>query len=70
MRLTLIVNKGDSGFFIGKIKEMPAVMTQGHTIDEVKENIVDALALYLEDMREDNSNDNGNVVLEEDLIIA
>lgn len=70
MRLTLIINKGHNGFFIGKIKEMPAVITQGNTIDEVKENIVDALALYLEDMREDNSNDNDNIVLEEDLIIA
>lgn len=70
MRLTLIVNKGDNGFLIGKIKEMPAVITQGYTVDEVKENILDALELYLEDMREDDSNDNDNVILEEDLNIV
>ncbi|WP_459684681.1 type II toxin-antitoxin system HicB family antitoxin [Viscerimonas tarda] len=30
---------------------MPAVFTQGLTIDEVKENIADVLEMYLEDVR-------------------
>ena len=48
-RLTIVVTKGESGFFIGQIKEIPAVLTQGLTVDGVKENIRDALQLYLED---------------------
>ena len=53
MKLTLIVTEGKNGFLIGQIKEIPGVITQGTTVEQVKENIVDALELYLEDMRED-----------------
>jgi len=66
MKLTVRIIKGNS-FFIGKIKEIPGVLTQGKTIEEVKENIKDALKLYLEDMREDRS-DEENLVLEVELI--
>jgi len=52
MKLTLIIKKGESGFLIGQLKEFPAVFTQGHTIDEVKENIKEALMMFLEDARE------------------
>lgn len=68
MKLTLTINKGESGLFIGRIKEIPAVLTQGNTIEEVKENIIDALDLYLEDMREEYSNDSDSVVLGEELL--
>jgi len=50
------------------IKEIPAVLSQGNTIEEAKENVLDALKLYLEDMQ--NEEDNFNKVLEEDLIIS
>ena len=49
MKLTLLITQG-SNFLIGSIKEIPAVLTQGTTISEVKENILDALELYLEDI--------------------
>ena len=67
MKLTVKIIKGNN-FFIGKIKEIPAVLTQGKTIEEVKENIIDALELYLTDAREDKS-DEENLVLEEELIL-
>ena len=50
MKLTLLITQG-TDFLVGSIKEIPAVLTQGTTIAEVKENILDALELYLEDMR-------------------
>jgi predicted RNase H-like HicB family nuclease len=53
MKLTLIIKNGQNGFLIGQLKELPAVFTQGLTVEEVKENIMDALSLYLEDLRED-----------------
>ena len=49
MKITLLITQG-SNFLIGSIKEIPAVLTQGTTILEVKENILDALELYLEDI--------------------
>lgn len=51
MKLTLIVKKGQNGYLIGRIKELPAVFTQGLTVEELKENIADALEMYLEDVR-------------------
>ena len=67
MKLTVVISKGEE-FFIGMIKEIPAVLSQGDTIIEAKENVLDALKLYLEDMQ--NEDDNFNKVLEEDLIIG
>lgn len=67
MKLTIVISKGEE-LFIGAIKEIPAVLTQGKTIEETKENVLDALELYLEDMQ--NEEDNSNKVLEEDLIIS
>jgi predicted RNase H-like HicB family nuclease len=66
MKLTLIIKKGKNGFLIGQIKELPAVFTQGHTIEEIKENINDVFDLYLEDVREQYLPD-GEMLLEEEL---
>ena len=67
MKLTILISKGEE-FFIGTIKEIPAVISQGSSIEETKENILDALELYLEDMQKEKIFD--NIVLEEDLKIA
>ena len=67
MKLTIAIAKGEE-FFIGTIKEIPAVITQGSTIDETRENVLDALPLYLNSMQETNTLT--NTVLEEDLILG
>ncbi|HEY9340174.1 MAG TPA: type II toxin-antitoxin system HicB family antitoxin [Hanamia sp.] len=67
MKLTIVISKGEE-FFIGTIKEIPAVLTQGETIEETKLNVLDALKLYLEDMQSEE--DDSQKVLEEDLIIS
>jgi len=67
--LTLIVKKGQNGFLIGQIKEMPAVFTQGLTLEELRENIADALDMYLEDVRESYKPD-GEMLQEEELTFA
>jgi predicted RNase H-like HicB family nuclease len=67
MKLTLVISKSEN-FFIGKIKEIPAVLTQGETIEATKANVLNALELYLEDMRAEKKEE--NEVFEEDLIIA
>jgi predicted RNase H-like HicB family nuclease len=67
MKLTISISKGEE-FFVGTIKEIPAVISQGVTIEETRENLLDALEMYLEDMQKEKIFD--NVVLEEDLKIA
>ena len=69
MKLTLIVKKGQSGYLIGQIKELPTVFTQGLTIEELRENIADALEMYLEDVRERYQPD-GEMLQEEELTFA
>ena len=32
----------DDNWFVGKLKEIPGVFSQGKTIEELKENIIDA----------------------------
>jgi predicted RNase H-like HicB family nuclease len=66
MKLTIVISKGDE-YFIGTIKEIPGVITQGKTIEETKDNVIDALQLYLEAMESESEME--NVVLEEDLSI-
>ena len=65
----MVIIKGKSGFLIGQLKEMPAVFTQGLSVDENKDNIVDALEMYLEDTREQYHPD-GDILQEEDLVIV
>ncbi|MBA2563515.1 MAG: type II toxin-antitoxin system HicB family antitoxin [Chitinophagaceae bacterium] len=67
MKLTIVISKGEE-FYLGTIKEIPAVLTQGSTIQEAKENVLDALELYLEDMQSENNYT--NKVFEEYLNIA
>jgi predicted RNase H-like HicB family nuclease len=67
MKLTLIITEGEE-YFIGMIKEIPAVLTQGNSVEEVKENLLDALELYLQDMREESVSQ--KIVYQEDLIFA
>jgi predicted RNase H-like HicB family nuclease len=51
MKFTVLISQGDE-FLIGRIKEIPSVMTQGETINDVMENIDDALSLYTQDSLE------------------
>lgn len=39
----------DDGWYVGKLREVPGVFSQGKTLVELKENIRDAFQLVLED---------------------
>jgi predicted RNase H-like HicB family nuclease len=69
MKFTLLIRQGQTQL-IGQLKEIPGVLTQGKTIEEVKENIQDALALYLEDMREDDSENDDAIIAREEVEFA
>ncbi len=47
----MAISKGEE-YFIGTIKEIPEVLTQGKNVAEAKQNVLDTLDAYLEDMQE------------------
>jgi len=51
MNLTAIIQKGENGWLVGQLEEIPAVIEQGKTLEELKENLLTALNFYLETQR-------------------
>lgn len=39
----------DDGWYVGQLRELPNVLSQGSTLDELKENIQDAYELVIKD---------------------
>jgi predicted RNase H-like HicB family nuclease len=71
MELTMLVEKGENGYYVGQIQEYPPVMSQGKTIDELDLNLKDALKLYLEVQKEQVEKDNTNrKVIKRKLIVS
>lgn len=68
MNLTAIISRGNE-YFIGQIKELPGVLTQGTTIEETKDNLIDALDLWLEDAKDQVKDETVNVVYTEKFTI-
>jgi len=42
----------DKGWYVGRLKEVPGVFSQGQTLEELKENILDAYNLMIEEDEE------------------
>jgi predicted RNase H-like HicB family nuclease len=47
MKFTATIEKGENGWLVGQIKEVPAALSQGKNIEELKANLLDALVLLL-----------------------
>lgn len=41
----------DDNWFVGKLKEIPGVFSQGKTLEELKENIIDAYYMMLQESK-------------------
>jgi predicted RNase H-like HicB family nuclease len=50
---TLVYQKEEEGGYSGHCLELPGAISQGETLEELKENIVEAIRLVLEDMAEE-----------------
>ncbi|MCE2936401.1 MAG: type II toxin-antitoxin system HicB family antitoxin [Cyclobacteriaceae bacterium] len=71
MKFTAIIEKTEDGWFVGQVEEMPAAISQGKTIDELKINLIDALRLLLEVNRENTEKEyRGRAVIREELSLA
>ena len=58
--LTAVYQKADEGGYIGFVEELPGANTQGETLEEVRENLQEAIALVLE----------GNRILAEEALLG
>ena len=47
-----VIEKSNDGWYVGQIPEMPEVISQGKTIEELRENLLDALKLVMSNHRE------------------
>jgi predicted RNase H-like HicB family nuclease len=48
LKLTVVVEKGEDGWFTGQLVEFPAAISQGKTLEELQENLLEALHLVLD----------------------
>ncbi|AMJ64926.1 type II toxin-antitoxin system HicB family antitoxin [Hymenobacter sp. PAMC 26628] len=48
MTITAIIEQGEDGWLVGQLKEFPAVIDQGKTVEELKQNLLAGLQFYLE----------------------
>jgi predicted RNase H-like HicB family nuclease len=48
MEYTAIIKEIEDGWYMGQCEQIPGAMTQGQTIEEVKENLKEAIPLILE----------------------
>ena len=52
MEYTSIIQKTPSGWYIGQCEQVPGALTQGKTVEEVKENLKEAIQLILDAEKE------------------
>ena len=68
MKFTAIIEKGENGWYVGQVEELPAAMSQGETIEELKENLLDALRLLLDTNKEITEKEYfGKITIKEEL---
>lgn len=68
MKFTAAIEKGENGWFVGQVEELPAAISQGKTIEELKENLLDALRLLLDTNKEITEKEySGKIIIKEEL---
>ena len=53
LTLTAIFEEAEEGGFIGYVAELPGANTQGETLEEVRENLTEAIGVILNSNREE-----------------
>src|SRR5919206_3020209 len=53
LRLTTVFEEAEEGGYIGYVAELPGANTQGETLEEVRENLNEAIELILNSNREE-----------------
>jgi len=50
----VVIHPGEDGYWVAECPSLPGCVSQGRTKDEALANIREAVALYIETLREDN----------------
>lgn len=70
MKFTAIIEQGENGWFVGQVEEIPAAISQGKTIEELKENLLDAIKLVLDTNKEIVEKEHaGKITFTEELVL-
>ena len=71
LKLTAVFEEAEEGGFIAFFEELPGVNTQGETMNEAKENLLEALDLVMDTQRMLSEKNLGNRnVIKESLLFA
>jgi len=49
----IVIEKGEDGYYIGTVSELPGCHTQAKTLDQLNERIIEIIELYLEEKKEE-----------------
>lgn len=52
MKCTVILERDEDGYFVASVPALPGCFTQGKTLEEVMDNIKEAIELYIKDLKE------------------
>ena len=52
MKIEVLIEKDESGYFVAEAPALPGCFSQGNTIAEAEENIKEAIELWMEVMNE------------------
>ncbi len=69
LKFTAIYEKAEEGGYIGYVAELPGANTQGETLEEVRENLKEAVSLLLECYRTEAEKGLTDSSMKEDLIL-
>jgi predicted RNase H-like HicB family nuclease len=53
MEYTIIIEKNANGWYTGQCEQIPEAISQGETLDELKENMADAIKMVIDFKREE-----------------
>ena len=71
MQLTAIIERSPDGWLVGQLEELPEVISQGRTQDELMENLRDAMEqLFLANKEQAAMDNAGRDVSRADLKVA
>ncbi len=70
LTLTAVYEEAEEGGYVGYLAEVPGANTQGETLEEVRENLSEAVELILNSNREEfeKGSSNGGKVIRERLV--
>ncbi len=69
LKLTAIYEKAKEGGYVGYVAELPGANTQGETIEEVRENLKEAVHLLLECYRDEAEKNLTDSATKEELVL-